>query len=292
VSFVLFLKELWRRRFLTIAAVLVAGFVAILIVYKVSLNPPSLTERSQVDAEGSIQVLVDSSNSPIANARRDLSGLTARAGVFARVMSGGNVIEGAADSAGIPYKQIAVAGPMPLPGEAPGISEGPAKELPYRVEIIQQTELPILTVTTRAPTAAEARALAAAVPVAMGRRVRAIQEHQGTPEGKRVVFRALGPAEAGLRDNSSSKKIAVGAFFFLVALFFTLIVGLPRFVAAWRSLDPKPKREAAPKQHRKPAKRERRPKKAKPPKVHDEAAAEAKPKRREPGDAPKEPAPS
>jgi len=294
VSFVLFLKELWRRRVLTILAVLVAGAVALLIVYKVSLNPPSLTERSKVDAEGSIQVLVDSSNSPIANARRALSGLTARAGVFARVMSGGNVIEGAADSAGIPYKQIAVAGPMPLPGEAPGISEGPAEELPYRVEIIQQTELPILTVTTRAPTAAEARALAAAVPVAMARRVLAIQEHQGTPEGKRVVFRPLGPAEAGLRDNSSGKKIAVGAFVFLLALFFTVIVGLPRFFAAWRSLDQKPKREreAPPKQHRKPAKRERRPKKAKPPKVHDEATGEPKPKRREPGDAPKEPAPS
>jgi uncharacterized protein involved in exopolysaccharide biosynthesis len=291
VSFVLFLKELWRRRVLAILAILIAGAVALLIVYKVSLAPPSLTERSQVDAEGSIQVLVDSSNSPIANARRDLSGLTARAGVFARVMSGGNVIEQAADAAGIPYKEIAIAGPMPLPGEAPGISEGPAKELPYRVEIIQQTELPILTVTTRAPTAAEARALAAAVPVAMARRVHAIQEHQGTPEGKRVVFRALGPAEAGLRDNSSGKKIAVGAFVFLVALFFTLIVGLPRFLAAWRSLDPKPKREA-PKHQRKRAKRERRPKKAKPAKAHEEATVEAKPKRREPGDAPKEPAPS
>lgn len=277
MTFVLFLKELWRRRALAIAAILVAGFVAILIVYKVSLAPPSLTERSKVDAEGSIQVLVDSSNSPIANARRDLSGLTARAGVFARVMSGGNVIEGAADTAGIPYKEIAVAGPMPLPGEAPGISEGPARELPYRVEITQQTELPILTVVTRAPTAAEARALAAAVPVAMARRVHAIQEHQGTPEGKRVVFRTLGPAEAGLRDNSSSKKIAVGVFVFLVALFFTLIVGLPRFLATWRSLDQKPKREPA-KQHRKAAKRERRPKKAKPPKVHDEAPGEPKPK--------------
>jgi len=291
VTFVLFLRELWRRRILTILAVLVAAFVALLIVYKVSFSPPSLTERSKVDAEGQVQVLVDSSNSPIANARRDLSGLTARAGVFARVMSGGNVIEGAADSAGIPYKQIAVAGPMPLPGEAPGISEGPAEELPYRVEIIQQTELPILTVTTRAPTAAEARALAAAVPVAMARRVHAIQERQGTPEGKRVVFRALGPAEAGLRDNSSSKKIAVGAFVFLVALFFTLIVGLPRFLAAWRSLDPKPKREA-PKHQRKRAKRDRRSKKAKPAKAQEEAPVEAKPKRREPGDAPKEPAPS
>ncbi|HTR73918.1 MAG TPA: hypothetical protein VMH33_01500 [Solirubrobacterales bacterium] len=262
MSSVLFLKELWRRRLLVAAAVLVAGLAALLVVYRAALFPPSLSERQEVDAEGSIQVLVDSANSPIANAHRPLSGLTARAGVFARVMSGGNVIRQAAAASDIPFRQIQVAGPMPLPGEAPGISEGPARELPYRISIIQQTELPILSVVTKAPTVPEARALAAAVPRAMSARVHAIQRNQETPAGRRVEFRTLGPAQAGLVDDSSSKKIAVGVFVFLLALFLTLIVGLPRFLGAWRAADAEPQQAAA--KQRKAKRRRRRPKLKKP----------------------------
>jgi hypothetical protein len=236
----------------------------LLVVYKASLFPPSLTERQKVDAEGSIQVLVDSANSPIANAHRDLAGLTARAGVFARVMSGGNVIRQAAFASGVPFRQIQVAGPMPLPGEAPGISEGPARELPYRISIIQQTELPILTVVTRAPTVVEARALATAVPRAMSAQVHAIQRNQETPAGRRVEFRTLGPAQAGLVDDSTSKKIAVGVFLFLVALFVALIVGLPRFRSAWRAVDAGPKLEVPPKAGKTKQRRRRRPKLKKP----------------------------
>ena len=237
---VLFLKELWRRRILVALAVVLSAAVAILAVFQVSLSPPSVSERSKVDAEGSIQVLVDSANSPIANARFNLSGLTARAGVFARVMSGGNVIKQISETTDIPLKQIEVAGPMPLPGEAPGISEGPEKELPYRIEITQQTELPILTVVTKAPTVQEARALAAAAPQAISREVETLQDQQETPQGKRVEFRVLGPAQAGLVDNSSSKKLAAAIFIVLLVLFITLIVGMPRFVAAWRAADVDP----------------------------------------------------
>jgi hypothetical protein len=234
---VIFLKELWRRRLLVLLAFLFSAAVSVLIVYHVSPSPPFLEERNQIEAEGSIQVLVDSANSPIANARFELGGLTARAGVFARLMSGGDVIRQVSKETGIPEKKIDVAGPMPLPGEAPGVSEGPARENPYKIEVTQQTELPILNVATRAPTLEEARALAAATPRAMSRQLEAIQDEQETPEGKRVVLRRLGPAQTGVVDNSAGKKIAVGAFVFLMAIFLTLIVGMPRFVRAWKATD-------------------------------------------------------
>jgi hypothetical protein len=234
---VVFLKELWRRRLLVLLAFVVSAGVAVLIVYHVSPSPPFLEERNQIEAEGSIEVLVDSGNSPIANARFELGGLTARAGVFARLMSGGNVIRQVSKDTGIPVKEIDVAGPMPLPGEAPGISEAPARENPYRIEVTQQSELPILTVQTRAPTLEEAAALAAATPRAMSSQIDAIQDAQGTPDGKRVVLRRLGPAQTGVVDDSAGKKIAVGAFVFLMAVFLTLIVGMPRFVRAWKAAD-------------------------------------------------------
>lgn len=234
---VLFLKELWRRRLLVVLAFVASAAIAILAVFQVSFSPPGVSERSTVSAKGSIQVLVDSSNSPIANSRFNLSGLIARAGVFARVMSGGNVIKQISEATHIPLKQIEVAGPLPLAGEAPGISEGSEKELPYRIEITQQTELPILTVLTKAPTVDEARALAAAAPKAISHEVESLQIQQNTPEGKRVEFRVLGPAQAAVVDNSSSKKLAAAIFVVLLILFISLIVGLPRFVAAWRAAD-------------------------------------------------------
>jgi hypothetical protein len=234
---VVFLKELWRRKLLVALAFLFSAAVAVLIVYHVSPSPPFLEERNQIEAEGSIQVLVDSANSPIANARFELGGLTARAGVFARLMSSGDVIRQVSKETGIPEKKIDVAGPLPLPGEAPGVSEGPARENPFKIEVTQQSELPILTVSTRAPTLEEARALAAATPRAMSQQIEAIQDEQETPEGKRVVLRRLGPAQTGVVDNSAGKKIAIGAFFFLMAVFITLIVGMPRFVRAWKATD-------------------------------------------------------
>ncbi len=291
---VIFLKELWRRRLLVLLAFLFSAAVSVLIVYHVSASSPFLEERNQIEAEGSIQVLVDSANSPIANARFELGGLTARAGVFARLMSGGDVIRQVSKETGIPVKKIDVAGPMPLPGEAPGISEGPARENPYKIEVTQQTELPILNVTTRAPTLAEARALAAATPRAMSQQIEAIQDEQETPEGKRVVLRRLGPAQTGVVDNSAGKKIAIGVFFFLMAIFVTLIVGMPRFVRAWRAADidspaggavaaevpepePEPKPEAAAESDA-PKKRRRRGRRRKAAKAEAQAAEGAQAK--------------
>lgn len=222
------LRELWRRKFIVLLALLVAAAVSVLFIKS---QPP------KVEAEGSIQVLVDSAKSPIADAQRELGGLTARAGVFARLMTGGRVINRVAEETEIPVKQIDVAGPSPLPGEAPGVTEAPAYVNPYRIEISQQPELPILTVITHAPTTEAARALAAAAPRAMSREVAAIQTAQQTKESKRVELRTLGPAQAAVVDDSLGKKVAVGIFVVLTAFFLTLIVGLPRFRAAWRRAD-------------------------------------------------------
>ena len=235
---ILNLKELWRRRLLVGAAVLAAAAIAVFGVYRVNLAPPSIAERSHVDAQGSIDILVDSANSPIADARRDLTGLIARAGVFARLIAGGNVVGQIARRTDIPVKQIDVAGPSPLPGQAPGADESSPQIHRYGISITQQEELPILTVLTRAPTVSEARELAAAAPAAVARVVESIQEQQSTPAGKRVEFRVLGPAEAAPVDNSLGKKVALALFVVLLAIFVALILGGPRFVAAWRTAEP------------------------------------------------------
>lgn len=254
MSLILSLKELWRRRILVGVALVVAAVISVLTVYQASPFPPSISKRAKVEARGSIDVLVDSAASPIADARRDLAGLTARAGVFARVMAGGNVVGRVADRAGIPVRQIDVAGPAPLPGEAPGADRPSPQRHPFGIEITQQGELPILSVVTRAPTVTDARALAAAVPAVIGGIVRSIQRRQATPPAKRVQFRVLGPAEATPVNDSPGRKVALLLFLVLLAIFTALILAVPRFVAAWRTSEPEPPRygsepESTPDEH-------------------------------------------
>jgi hypothetical protein len=239
LNLILNLKELWRRRVLVAAAAFAAFAIAILAIYQVSLLPPSIAQRADVEAQGSIDILVDSANSPIANARRDLTGLTARAGVFARMMAGGSVVGQIAREAGIRGREIDVAGPEPLAGEAPGVAQAPRIH-PYGIAVTQQDELPILSVVTRAPTVAEARALAAAAPVVISRVVESIQRRQATPLGKRVEFRALGRAQAAPVDDSLGKKVALAIFGVLLAIFGALVLAGPRFLAAWRTAEPEP----------------------------------------------------
>jgi hypothetical protein len=234
VDLVLNLKQLWRRRRLVAGAVVLAGTAAMLAAFQVSLLPPKLAKRSEVKAQGSIAVLVDSARSPLADSRRDLTPLTDRAGVFARLMVGGNVLARIAKATGIPPGEIDVGGPSPLPGEAPGVEGVPAKLHPYGISVARSGELPIITVGTRAPTGAEARALAAAAPAALRREVEAIQTEQDTPARLRVELRTLGPAQGGPVAEALGKKIALAIFFVVLAACVIAILAVPRLIAAWR----------------------------------------------------------
>jgi len=234
------LKELWRRRILVVAAALIAVLVAIVVAFQVSLSPPTVAKRSSASGAGSIGILVDSARSPLADTRRDVTGLSARAGVLARVMAGGNVVREIAREAGVPLEQIAVSGPVPLPGEvAVGIA-GASASLPYGISFGQSGELPVIAVETRAPSASEALALAAAAPGAIRRVVRSVQAQQGTPAAKRVQFRELGPAQAELVEESSGGRLALVVFLVVFGLGLLAIVGWPRLVAAWRNADAEP----------------------------------------------------
>ena len=236
MTFVSVLRELWKHKLLVATSFVVAMAVAIFGVYSVSFSPPSVAKKSNVEAHGSTEILVDSARSPIAGSKRDIGGLIARAGVFARLMGGGDVVAQIAEDGGVNRKEVEVAGPTPLPGEAPGISEA-AEELPYELSFTELPELPIISVTTRAPTVKEAAALAAAAPEALRGVIQSVQQQQETPARERVEVRVLGPAQAKVEDEAPGAKIALVIFFVVFALELGLILGMPRLIAAWRRED-------------------------------------------------------
>ena len=235
MNFILILRELWQRRLLVVLVTILAVAAAAATVYQVRFSPPSLSKRDHSEAKGSIEILIDSNRSPIADVAGKLEPLTARAGVFARYIAGGNVIREIADQTGIPYKEIEVAGPAPLPGEAIGVTAPPEHLKPYGFAIVQRDELPIVNVETRAPSLDEARALAAATPSAIRDIVGKIQAEQEIPVAKRVTFRTLGPAQANISTEALGAKAAIGVFVVLEILGLLLILGIPRLVKAWRS---------------------------------------------------------
>jgi hypothetical protein len=234
VTFISALKELWKHRVLVALAILVAAAAAIGSVYHVS--PSGLSKRSTTEARGSSEILVDSARSPIAGSKRDITGLITRAGVFARLMAGGDVVSQIAENAEVPVDEIDVAGPQSLPGEAPGISEAPESR-PYGLAFSELPELPIVEVDTRAPTVEEAQALAEAAPEALRGLIHTVQERQGTPDREKVELRVLGPAQAQTVEEGPGAKIAAAIFFGVLALGLGLILGVPRLVAAWRRAD-------------------------------------------------------
>jgi hypothetical protein len=237
VTFILILKELWRRKLLVVLVTVLAAVISMAAVFNLSFSPPSLEKRDHSEAKGSVEILIDSNRSPLADVAGKLEPLTARAGVFARYIAGGNVVRKISEQTGIPYKEIEVAGPAPLPGEAIGVTAPPEQLKPYGIAIVQRDELPIINVETRAPTVDEARALAAATPGAVRGIVTQIQAEQEIPIGKQVTFRTLGPAQANVATEALGAKIALVLFIVLEIVGLLLILGIPRMVKAWRAAD-------------------------------------------------------
>jgi hypothetical protein len=237
MTFILILKELWRRKLLVVLVTVLAVAISAAAVFNISLSPPGLNKRDHSEAKGTVEILVDSNRSPLADTAGKLEPLTARAGVFARYIAGGNVVRKISEETHIPYKEIEVAGPAPLPGEAIGVTAPPEQIKPYGISIVQRDLLPIVNVETRAPTVDEARALAAAAPDAVRGIVERIQTEQEIPEGKRVTFRTLGPAQATVATEAMGAKIALVLFIVLEIVGLLLILGIPRIVKAWRSAD-------------------------------------------------------
>ena len=234
MTFVSALRELWKRKVLMTIAVVIALAFAVLAAYQVSGS--GISKRGSTEAHGSSEILIDSARSPIAGSKRDISGLISRAGVFARLMAGGDVVTQIAEDAGVDPEQIEVAGPSPLPGEAPGVTEAEAA-LPYGLTFAEVPELPIVSVVTRAPTVKEAAALAEASPEALRGVIRSVQEQQATPAKEKVEVRVLGPPQAQLSDTGPGNKMAAVIFIVVLALEIGLILGIPRLVAAWRRED-------------------------------------------------------
>ncbi len=218
-------KALWARRLATAAVVVLAVAAAAAV---------KLSSHSVPTGAATLQILVDSPSSELANLNQDPAPLISRAAVFAQVMTSDVVLREIAKAAGVPPRQLTAQGPYGGSGEALNTitpaearsSQLVAEKAPYRLTFLAQQDQPVITVSVQGPNALAAARVADAVYTGVQAYVSKAQQEGATPAQHKVTLRALGPAQAGTVNNGSRATIMVAALLGVLLLGLLAIVGV------------------------------------------------------------------
>jgi capsular polysaccharide biosynthesis protein len=204
-------RILRARWWMTLAIAVLAIGVAVLVRVSVSEVPTGAA---------TVQILVDSPDSALANLSQETVPLTTRASVFAQVMTSAAVLEDIASAAKVPLSQITAQGPYSGAGQAldvvtPSEARGNqvlAQTVKYRLTFVAQTNEPVVTASVQGPNAAAAARVARSIFPGVQHYVSNLQQQSGTPAQHRVTIRQLGPPQAGSVNSSTRSTLMVAAF--------------------------------------------------------------------------------
>jgi capsular polysaccharide biosynthesis protein len=230
-------KIFWSRKLVSLGLVALAVFAAI---------GAKLATRSTPKGAATVQILVDSPNSALANLVQNTTPLTARATVFAQVMASQAVLEEIGKAASIPVSQITAEGPYSGSGEKLDVvtpSEARGNQLlaqgaKYRLTFVAQENQPLITASVQAPTAADAARLADGIYPGLSSWVSGLQKTMSTPNGQRVTIRQLGPPQSGTVSSGAGATMAVAAALGVLLVGGLILVGIEG--AHRRELEPEP----------------------------------------------------
>jgi uncharacterized protein involved in exopolysaccharide biosynthesis len=193
-----------------------------------------LTSHSVPTGAATLQILVDSPSSELANLNQDPAPLISRAAVFAQVMTSDAVVHEIAKAAGVPPQQLTAQGPYSgsgqvlntiTPSEARS-SQLVAEKAPYRLTFLAQQDQPVITVSVQGPNALAAARVANAVYSGVQSYITTAQQAGGTPAEHKVTLRELGQAQAGTVNNGSRATLMVAALLGVLLLGLLAIVGV------------------------------------------------------------------
>jgi len=178
------------------------------------------TAHSVPTGASTVQLLVDSPSSELANLNQNPTPLISRAGVFAQVMTSQAVLQSIATSAGVPSRTITAQGPYSGAGESLDVivpAEGRSSQLVaekaiYRLSFVTQPNEPVITASVQAPTPQAAAKVGNAIYPGVQSYVAQIQKQSNTPEEDRVTIRELGPVQAGTVNGGSRMTLMIAAF--------------------------------------------------------------------------------
>lgn len=222
-----------RRRLVGVALVL-----AVLAFLVATVHPTTLRARSYTVGSATALVLVDYPISPVvaADEAAGIPLLAFRAKLLADLVMKPMLLDALAARLGVPSRLV-VAKPPGLAPPPPGASVSPGDPRAYVVTaeapLLDGGANPVMTLTTRAPTPAEAARAATTLVRTLSDHLARIADQQATPPARRLQLRLLAPADGRpVRHGRSQLLAAAGAaFLFLLAC---------RLIAVTPALDPRP----------------------------------------------------
>jgi hypothetical protein len=224
-----------------------AVFAAILTAYQVSISPPGLHKRTLQVSVASSQILVDSPKSTLISggSTDTFDALATRAKIYGQYLSSLEARRQIAKKVGIPPGTIATAGPYsPETGQTVYESQ-PAGERANellkegavnRLVFTAQEGVPILSVSSQAPTTERAVALANASFQVLTDYVNSL-EAEDKPVSDGVTLRELGTPQGGTLGSSNGMILMALAFLAVFGLGCAAILLVPGFARRWRALD-------------------------------------------------------
>jgi hypothetical protein len=223
------LRTLWSRKLVVLAILGLAGGAAF---------GAGQLAHSTPRGTATVQILVDSPQSALADLLQNTVPLTTRASLLAQVMSSQTVLEDVAAASGVSVGQLTAQGPYGGAGQALDVvtpAEARSNQLlgeqaRYRLTFVAQPDEPVVTASVQGPTALAAGHVAEGILPGVQRYVASLQKgsstQPATKPAQRVTIRQLGPAQAGTVNSSSRLALMAVAGLGVLLLGLLLLLGV------------------------------------------------------------------
>jgi len=239
------LRELWELRKGLIASLCIALLAAGWAVGKVELFPPGLSLRSIQIAAADTSVLVDAPQSAVDNIEVNavnIQAMTNRALLVGNVMGSLPVRSYIMRRARLPagaLLQVAVPLTADFPRELSTTGSKSVTDLlkspeEYRLDIQANPTVPVLDISSEAPTPQEAARIANAAVAGMQDYLRDLAHREHIPADQQVTLHQLGSAHGGVVNPGAGMEMALLAFTVVFVLSATATLWLERARQGWR----------------------------------------------------------
>jgi|SRR4051794_3243734 hypothetical protein len=240
------LRELWQHRLgltISLAIALFAGFWSIA---HVSLLPPRVESRHLEIASANTRVLVDMPKSLVLDLSEqvaDIESLTNRALLVGNLIGSAPVRESIARRVGIPADRLQVAAPLtrewPRAMQQAGTKRSTSDILrspdEYRINVRANPTVPVLEISTVAPTAADAARLANGAVLGTEDYLRSVAAREAIAPARQTKLEQLGVAKGGVINQGVSVKVALLSFLLTLTVSCIGVLALARIRAGWAS---------------------------------------------------------
>jgi hypothetical protein len=229
------LNRLWQRRIWVMLGIIVAVAVA---VYSAGAL------KKTTYAAASTQMVVDAPKSALGNLKTSLVPYTARAIVYARLMTSPEALTYIGKAAGIPGNEIYAVGPAeigaPTAVHTPSVQVDGRLAAPkhkYVLRFDQNPDLPTVDIYSEAPTTAQSLALANGAVSGFAQYLHQLDASTSVPVDQQVRLRELGGANGGVVAKDSGKKLAVLIGFIVLLIWCLGILYISRIREQMRATD-------------------------------------------------------